>query len=52
MLNTEGFEIKTHEISVSDLIQKIKEFSKQHTLKGIDWKILRDEGRRDIKKTM
>ncbi len=29
-----------------DAIERLKEFSRKHSLGGIDWKELRDEGRR------
>lgn len=32
--------------SVKQAIQQLKEFSRQNTLGGLDWKLLRDEGRR------
>jgi prevent-host-death family protein len=32
--------------SVEKTIQRMKKFSQSHTLGGLDWKTLRDEGRR------
>lgn len=32
--------------SIKEAIERMKQFSKSHTLGGLDWKTLRDEGRR------
>lgn len=32
--------------AIKQVIQRMKEFSQSHTLGGLDWKTLRDEGRR------
>jgi len=33
-------------ITVKRTIQSLKEFHKENSLAGLDWKVLRDEGRR------
>jgi prevent-host-death family protein len=33
-------------VRIRQAIQQLKEFSRTNTLDGLDWKILRDEGRR------
>lgn len=37
---------KKDQEKVKQTIQHLKSFAKKHTLGGIDWKTLRDEGRR------
>lgn len=36
----------TDKSRIRDTILKLKEFSKSNTLNGLDWKTLRDEGRK------
>lgn len=37
---------KIDKINKQQIISKLKEFSKQNKLAGLDWKALRDEGRK------
>lgn len=39
-------ETKVDRESIQHTITRIKKFAQAHTLRGIDWKTLRDEGRR------
>jgi prevent-host-death family protein len=37
---------QVHEAQVREAIKELKKFSKRHSLGGLDWKTLRDEGKR------